>query len=116
MFQSPAVASYGVYHNAYQYFERQFGLQHDLVVLLDPEVQPSIREIVQLRSEVNEKKPACLLLELDASMELVNTVLDGHELKLISVDLLGNNVSTRENAYSEFIANVADDFYRCLYE
>jgi zinc transport system substrate-binding protein len=116
MFESPAVASYGVYHDAYQYFEQQFGLQHDLIVLEDPEVQPSIRQIVQLRSEVNEKKPACLLLESDASMELVNTVLDGHELKLISVDLLGSNVNTQVNAYSEFIAKVADDFYQCLYE
>jgi len=115
-FQAPPEASYAVYHNAYQYFEQQFGLQHDMVILHDPEVQPGIRQIVQLRSEVNEQQPSCLLLEFDSSADLISTVLNGYELELITVDLLGANVNSSENAYSEFIANLADDFYQCLYE
>ncbi|MBL4581112.1 MAG: zinc ABC transporter substrate-binding protein [Gammaproteobacteria bacterium] len=115
-FKAPSKANYAVYHNAYQYFEQQFGLQHDMVILQDPEVQPGIREIIQLRSQVNEQRPSCLLLDFDSSLELVNTVLNGHELKLITVDLLGSNVDSSENTYSEFISNLTDDFYRCLYE
>ena len=115
-FQRPATTSYVVYHNAYQYFEQQFGLQHGMVILQDPEVQPGIREIIELRSQVNEQRPSCLLLEFDSSVDLVSTVLNDYELKLITVDLLGSNVNSSENAYSEFIANLADDFYQCLYE
>lgn len=115
-FQAPSATNYAVYHNAYQYFEQQFGLQHDMVILRDPEVQPGIRQIVQLRSKVNEQQPSCLLLEFDSSSELVRTVLNGHELKLITVDLLGSNVNSDENGYSEFLGNLADDFYQCLYE
>lgn len=115
-FQAPQTSNYVVYHNAYQYFEQQFGLQHDMVILQDPEVQPGIREIITLRSQVKEQQPACLLLEIDSSADLVSTVLNGYELKLITVDLLGSKVSSSENAYSEFIANLADDFYQCLYE
>lgn len=115
-FQTPPATSYAVYHNAYQYFEQQFGLQHDMVISQDPEVEPGIRQIVQLRSEVNEQQPSCLLLEFDSSAELVRTVLNGHELKLITVDLLGSNVNSIENGYSEFLGNLADDFYQCLYE
>jgi zinc transport system substrate-binding protein len=115
-FQAPSTKSYAVYHNAYQYFEKQFGLQHDMIILQDPEVQPSIREMITLRSQVNEQRPSCLLLEFDSSSDLVNTVLNGYELKLITVDLLGSNVDSSENAYREFIANLADDFYQCLYE
>ena len=115
-FKAPSATNYAVYHNAYQYFEQQFGLQHDMVILQDPEVQPSIRETIQLRRQVNDQRPSCLLLESDSSLELVSTVLNGHELKLITVDLLGSNVNSSSNAYSEFIANIADDFYQCLYE
>jgi len=43
-------------------------------------------------------------------------VLNGHELKQITVDLLGSSVNSSGNAYSEFMANLADDFYECLYE
>ena len=116
MFRLPYTASYAVYHNAYQYFEQQFGLQHDLVILEDPEVQPGIRQIVQLREEVELQQPSCLLLEFDSSAELVSTVLNGYEVDLITVDLLGSNVNSGANAYSEFISNLADDFYQCLYE
>lgn len=114
--KTPSATNYAVYHNAYQYFEQQFGLQHILVILQDPEVQPGIRETIQLRSEVNDQRPSCLLLESDSSSDLVSTVLNGHELKQITVDLLGSNVNSSSNAYSEFIANIADDFYQCLYE
>jgi len=115
-FAAPSAANYAVYHNAYQYFEQQFGLQHDMVILQDPEVQPGIRETIQLRRQVNDQRPSCLLLEFDSSSDLVSTVLNGHELKQITVDLLGSNVNSGLNAYSEFIANLADDFYQCLYE
>tara|TARA_R110002073_G_scaffold319487_1_gene494153 strand:+ start:392 stop:1252 length:861 start_codon:yes stop_codon:yes gene_type:complete len=115
-FQSPSTASYAVYHNAYQYFERQFGLQHEMVVLRDPETQPSIRQIVKLRDEVKQIQPSCLLLEFDSSKELLSTVLNGHELDMITVDLLGSGVSSTEHGFAEFITNLADDFYRCLYE
>ena len=115
-FQSPSATKYAVYHNAYQYFEQQFGLQHDMVILQDPEVQPGIRETIALRKQVNDQRPSCILLEFDSSSDLVDTVLNDHELKQITVDLLGSNVNSSENAYSEFIANLADDFYECLYE
>jgi len=115
-FQGSSTASYAVYHNAYQYFEQQFGWEHDIVILPDPEVQPGIRNIIDLRSQVSKQRPSCLLLEIDSNSALVSTVLNGYELKLITVDLLGSNVNSSENAYSEFIANLADDFYECLYK
>jgi zinc transport system substrate-binding protein len=115
-FQAPSATNYAVYHNAYQYFEKQFGLQHEMVILLDPEVQPGIREIIELRRQVKRQQPSCLLVEFDSRSDLVSTVLNGHELKQITVDLLGSNVNSSGHAYSEYIATLADDFYQCLYD
>ncbi|MEX0965076.1 MAG: zinc ABC transporter substrate-binding protein [Pseudohongiellaceae bacterium] len=115
-FRQPPNTRYGVYHNAYQYFERQFGLAHDMAILQDPEVQPSIRQIVQLRNQIEKLEPGCLLLEFDSSRELLNTVLNGRKPNLITVDLLGSSINSAENGYAEFITNLADDFYRCLYQ
>lgn len=109
-------ADYAVYHNAYQYFERQFGLQHAIVILQNPEVPPSIREIVQLRQQFQQRTPSCLLSEINESADLVNTVLNGHELKSIPVDLLGYRVNSDQDGYIQFISSIADDFTRCLYE
>ncbi len=109
-------AKYAVYHNAYQYFERQFGLQYAMVILQDPALQPGIREIVQLRQQVQQLSPSCLLLEIDANADLVNTVLNGHQLKSIVVDLLGRRASADLGGYNQFMLNLADDFISCLYD
>ena len=87
-----------------------------MVILLDPEVQPGIREIIELRRQVKRQQPSCLLVEFDSRSDLVSTVLNGHELKQITVDLLGSNVNSSGHVYSEYIANLADDFYQCLYD
>lgn len=112
-------AGYAVYHNAYQYFEKQFGLQHQFAMLEDPEVQPGIREIVAVRRRFEEEKPACLLLEPDSNTDLVATALGDHELTTVTIDLLGHRISSTQagiqSGYIELMKNVADDFLSCLY-
>lgn len=110
------MAQYAVYHNGYQYFEKQFGLAHSLVILRDSEVQPSIRELVNIRRQFQTQKPQCLLLEIDSSAELVNTVLNGQQIRSVSVDLLAAGVAPGPNGYKQFMSNLADDFISCLYD
>ncbi len=111
-----STAKYAVYHNAYQYFEKQFGLQYAMVILQDAALQPGIREIVQLRQQVQQLSPSCLLLEIDANADLVSTVLNGHQLKSITVDLLGIRTNINPGGYSQFLLNLADDFISCLHD
>lgn len=114
----PATGEYLVYHDAYQYFEKQFGLKHGLVLLDNPEVQPSMRDILQARQRVKELSPLCLLLESDSNLSLVDTLLDDLELLMEPVDLLGYTVSAsgeRGDRYTQLLNNVAESFARCLY-
>lgn len=106
--------NYVVFHNAYQYFEKQFGLQHQFALLEDPETEPGIREILRTRERIKVNRPDCLLHETTSSMELIDTLLDGHELKTVVVDLLGENLSAGDG-YIGLINNVAAKFSSCLY-
>lgn len=106
--------SYVVFHNAYQYFEKQFGLQHQFALLNDPETEPGIRQILSTRERISVNKPHCLLHEFTSSMELIGTMLDGYELKTVVVDLLGEKLSA-EDGYIGLISNVAAKFSSCLY-
>lgn len=116
---SPSKAGYAVYHNAYQYFEKQFGLQHQFAMLRDPEVQPGIQEIVAVRRRFEQEKPACLLLEPDSNLDLVATALGDHQLTTVTIDLLGDRISSRQagyqSGYVELLKNIANDFVNCLY-
>ncbi|PCJ24300.1 MAG: hypothetical protein COA96_09900 [SAR86 cluster bacterium] len=107
--------SYAVYHNAYQYFEKQFGLNHRFAMLVDPEVQPGIQEIISVRRRFQEQSPECLFIEPDSNLDLVNTTLAGHQLSTTTIDLLGVRITSRQGAYIELMENMARDFASCLY-
>lgn len=109
---------YAVYHNAYQYFEKQFGLQHQFAMLKDPEVQPGIREIVAVRRRFDEEQPGCLLLGPDSNLDLVSTALAEHQPTTVTIDLLGDKVvsspAVSQSGYIELMQNVKNDFVSCL--
>lgn len=110
---------YAVYHNAYQYFEKQFALEHQFALLKDSELEPAIRDLVAARRRFDQEKPGCLLLEPDSNPRLVSTALSEHQLFTVETDLLGNRVAPSSAAfksgYIELMRNLTADFVSCLY-
>jgi zinc transport system substrate-binding protein len=107
-------SDYLVYHDAYQYFERQFGLPGGLALVHDPEVQPSMRDLLELRNQLQAKTPSCILLETDSDTELVNTALENRTIKSEIVDLLGYEIEDGSRSYSRLMLSVADSFTDCF--
>ncbi|HJO11783.1 MAG TPA: zinc ABC transporter substrate-binding protein [Gammaproteobacteria bacterium] len=103
-----------VHHNAYQYFEQQIGLEHEFALVLDPEMQPGIRQILNVRELIQQSQPGCLLLEPDSNQAAIDTFLSGYELTQITVDLLGNQGVNSREGYSQLMLNLADAFISCL--
>jgi zinc transport system substrate-binding protein len=106
--------AYLVYHNGFQYFEQEQGLQHLLPLVLDPEVSPSINQIVAVRKKIEATQPKCLISEADANADLANTFTRGVEMKIVEVDLLGYNIPLSTQAYIELLESVADSYTSCL--
>lgn len=110
--------SFLVYHNAFQYFEKQFELSHGAALVQDPEQSPTIAEIIATRNEVAKLQPHCLIREPDANEELIRTIVGGYRtengINEVSVDLLGVDITPSPTAYIELIKNVADAFSSCL--
>lgn len=106
---------YLVYHNAFQYFEKRFALEHALALLDNPEVQPGMRDLLELRSAVADSAATCLLAEPEANDNLIATVSrDGPPLRRVSVDLLGYELVVDETAYTRLISGLGDRFFECL--
>lgn len=107
-------SDYLVYHDAYQYFERQFGLPGGLALVYDPEVQPSMRDLLELRNHLQAKSPSCILLEVDSDVELVNTALENRAIKSEIVDLLGYEIEDGVHSYSQLMLSVTNSFTNCF--
>ena len=105
---------YLVFHNAYQYFENEFGLRGGLALVQNAEVQPSMRELLIFRNRVEQFSPSCILLEPDSDLQLVATALQGQSASRVTVDLMGNEIEDGVSAFSELLLGVAESFRRCL--
>ena len=105
---------YLVFHNAYQYFENEFGLKGGFALVQSAEVQPSMRELLTFRNRVEQFSPSCILLEPDSDVQLVSTALQGQSISRETVDLMGNEIEDGVSAFSELLLGVAESFRRCL--
>ena len=94
---------YLVFHNAYQYFENEFGLRGGLALVQNAEVQPSMRELLIFRNRVEQFSPSCILLEPDSDLQLVATALQGQSASRVTVDLMGNEIEDGVSAFSELL-------------
>lgn len=117
-FSSEVAESFAVYHNGFQYFEKQFGLSHQLELVVDPEVAPTIAQVINTRAKLKQLKPKCLITEPESNTELIRTMLSeykvGNSIEQVSVDLLGNSIAASDHAYTDLMEHVADQFSRCL--
>lgn len=109
-----STASFGVYHDAYGYFESAVNIQHSLVLLDNPEVQPSVREVLETRDRAAALDLQCIILEPDSTEELVDTLVDQRPVKRVTVDLLGYDIPVNERAYLELMIQVTEGFQSCV--
>lgn len=104
---------YAVFHDGVQYFERQFGLQHQFVVAPDHENQPGIRHLVDIRTQIAQTHPACLLEDVNASDATVTTVFEDVPVKRVRIDPLGELIKADEQGYASLLSALADAFDTC---
>lgn len=114
LFSQPSVARYAVYHDAFRYFERQFGLRHDVVFVGSEEMQPGIRHMLALREAVNERSISCLMEDVTSQSATVNTIVGTKEIVRIKADTTGQGLTSEPTAYIQLIGNLANAFRQCF--
>ncbi len=107
-----STAEFLVYHNAFQYFEAEAGLKHSLALVHDPEREPSIREILTTRDRIAAIQARCLFAEPDANQSLVESVLGDSEVRVVTLDLLGQQIEA--GGYIELISRLSAAMSDCL--
>lgn len=105
---------YVVYHNAFQYFERQHGLSPELVFVQDDEIQPGIRQLRMVQQRLRDLSPACLLLDTTANPDTIRTIVGERPLPQVRADTVGARVSPGPDAYVSLLDSITDSFEQCL--
>jgi zinc transport system substrate-binding protein len=103
-----------VFHDAYHYFEKRFGL-HGAGSISDVSAQaPTAQRLAQVRDKIAASKAACVFREPQFDDRVVQTVIEGTGAKEGVLDPLGATLTPGPLAYPQLLRNLATALKDCL--
>lgn len=105
---------YLVFHDAYQYFEKRYGLEAAGSITVTPDRRPGARRLTALRKKVASAEAVCVFSEPQFEPSLVKTVTQGTTARTGVLDPLGADLTPGPDAYFTMMHNLAKAFADCL--
>ena len=105
---------YFVFHDAYGYFEKQFGLTPLGHFTVNPEIQPGAQRLHEIRTQLVEQKATCVFAEPQFRPAVVEAVARGTSVRMGTLDPLGTNIKLGKTSYSAFLKQLANQYASCL--
>ena len=105
---------YVVFHDAYQYFEKTFGLNAVGSVALEGDIASSPKQISLIKDKIVKLKASCVFQEPQFDSKLVKIVVEGTNAQIGTLDPLGVNVSGKEDFYLQLLRNMSKSLKECL--
>jgi zinc transport system substrate-binding protein len=103
-----------VFHDAYQYFEKRFGLDAAGSVTVSPDLAPSAQRLSALRAKIRKLKAACVFAEPQFEPRLVATITEDTTAKRGELDPLGASIPAGAGHYAALLRKMTADFEACL--
>jgi zinc transport system substrate-binding protein len=107
---------YVVFHDAYQYFERRYGLNAVGAITINPTLRPSARRLQEIQARLQEQGVACVFAEPQFEPALVDTVIEGTEAQTGVLDPLGADLEPGPEQYFQLMNGLAESLITCLGE
>ena len=105
---------YVVFHDAYQYFEKRFGVSAVGSITVSPEVLPGAERVSELRDKVRSLSASCVFSEPQFEPKLVKTITENTDAGTGVLDPLGANIKDGPDLYFTLIRNMAKSLKDCL--
>lgn len=105
---------YLVFHDAYRYFERHYGLNGAGALTINPSRPPGGRTIKAARVKIDALKVRCIFREPQFEPRLAEAVARGSDVKIGVLDPIGANVPPGPEAYAQLMRNIAESLRECL--
>ena len=106
-------ASYVVFHDAYQYFEKRFGVEVVGALTVNPEVLPGAKQLSEIREVIEHENINCLFSEPQFNPSIAETIAQDTGVKAAVIDPLGAELNPGKDLYFDLIGNIASSFESC---
>ncbi|MEN0105382.1 MAG: zinc ABC transporter substrate-binding protein, partial [Pseudomonas sp.] len=106
---------YFVFHEAFDYFEAAYGLQHAGVFSIATEVQPGAQHVAAMRERLQQAGPTCVFSEPPLRPRLISTLSAGLPVRLAELDALGSkDIPINAQGYEQLLDTLANELAGCL--
>ncbi|WP_070963532.1 zinc ABC transporter substrate-binding protein ZnuA [Vibrio sonorensis] len=105
---------YYVFHDAYAYFEEDYGLNQLGHFTVSPERKPGAKTLIKIRKALAAEEATCVFKEPQYTPAVVQSVTRGSSANIGELDPLGASIEVKSGSYFVFLQSLADSFETCL--
>ncbi|MEE2998118.1 MAG: zinc ABC transporter substrate-binding protein [Pseudomonadota bacterium] len=102
------------FHDAWQYFNAEFGMKYVGAITLTPEKEPGARRITEVRKTIRKSGARCLFSEPQFPAALAKVAVRGTPAKIAVIDPVGVNLSPGSDLYFDLMRQNAKAMISCL--
>ena len=103
-----------VFHDAYQYFERRYGLRDAAALTVGPDRAPGAQRIAAIEKDMRTHGASCIFAEPQFEPKLVRTLADALHARVGQLDPEGSTLAAGPELYFNLMQGLADHLVSCL--
>lgn len=103
-----------VFHDAFQYFERRYGLSGVGSLSIEPHNSPGARHLAALRDRIETGRVVCVFAEPQFEPKLVHSLIEGTPARAGTLDPIGAGQEPGLEAYFGLMRAIAASLKACL--
>ena len=102
-----------VFHDAYQYFEKRFGVNVLGAFTVNTDVLPGAEQLSEIREVIEHEKVSCVFSEPQFNPNIIKAVAKDTNIKTGVIDPLGATLDPGKTLYFDLINNMSKSFKGC---
>ncbi|MDB3863404.1 zinc ABC transporter substrate-binding protein [Alphaproteobacteria bacterium] len=109
----PKDISYIVFHDAYQYFEKRFGVSSVGALTLNSDVLPGAKQIADVQDLISDKGIKCIFSEPQYNPKIIETLASDMNISTGIMDPLGAYLEKGNTMYFDLIKQISSSIDKC---
>ena len=106
-------ASFVTFHDAYQYFEKRFGVEALGALTINTDIQPGAKQIEEIQHLVEDKNIKCIFSEPQFNPKLINMIAKSSGAKTGVLDPHGSSYKPGNDLYFNLINDLYENLNKC---
>ncbi len=103
-----------VFHDAYGYFNRAYGLKQLGYFTINPMITPGAKTLAAIKKEVADHAVQCLFTEPQFTPKMIDILHKEMHVKVGVLDPMGSDIPLSKDAYTQFLQSLANGYAKCL--